>query len=84
GTVTANPALAHGIDLAVRSRPNAVRVRGGSAILQQNSQPRRSELYEQTLIDRERILGAEHPDTLTSRNNLASTYQAAGRTAEAI
>jgi hypothetical protein len=32
----------------------------------------------------EQILGAEHPDTLTSRNNLAGAYQAAGRLGEAI
>jgi tetratricopeptide (TPR) repeat protein len=32
----------------------------------------------------EQLLGAEHPDTLTSRNNLASAYQAAGRLGEAI
>jgi hypothetical protein len=41
-------------------------------------------LHEQTLTDRERLLGPGHPDTLTSRNNLATAYQAAGRTAEAI
>ena len=34
--------------------------------------------------DCERVLGADHPDTLTSRNNLAEAYRAAGRTAEAI
>ncbi|MGY1947719.1 tetratricopeptide repeat protein, partial [Nocardia asiatica] len=39
---------------------------------------------EQALADRERVLGADHPDTLGSRNNLASAYQAAGRVAEAI
>jgi hypothetical protein len=32
----------------------------------------------------ERILGAEHPDTLMARENLASAYHSAGRTAEAI
>jgi tetratricopeptide (TPR) repeat protein/tRNA A-37 threonylcarbamoyl transferase component Bud32 len=31
-----------------------------------------------------RILGPDHPDTLTSRNNLALAYLDAGRTAEAI
>ena len=31
----------------------------------------------------ERVLGDTHPDTLTSRNNLATAYQAAGRLAEA-
>ncbi|MGO9506380.1 MAG: tetratricopeptide repeat protein [Mycobacterium sp.] len=34
--------------------------------------------------DSERVLGAEHPDTLTSRNYIANAYHAAGRLAEAI
>ena len=33
----------------------------------------------QILTDNERVLGADHPDTLGSRNNLAGAYQAAGR-----
>ncbi len=37
-----------------------------------------------TLADRERILGPEHPDTLTARGNLANAYRSAGRFAEAI
>jgi Flp pilus assembly protein TadD len=41
-------------------------------------------LYERTLADCERALGADHPYTLRSRNNLAMSYRAAGRTAEAI
>jgi tetratricopeptide (TPR) repeat protein len=41
-------------------------------------------LYERTLADRERVLGAGHPDTLSSRNNLAYAYAAAGRLDEAI
>jgi Tetratricopeptide repeat len=36
-------------------------------------------LYEQTLADQLRVLGADHPDTLTSRDNLAAAYEAAGR-----
>jgi hypothetical protein len=31
-----------------------------------------------------RLLGAEHPDTLRARANLASSYGSAGRTGEAI
>ena len=31
-----------------------------------------------------RLLGPDHPDTLTSRSSLANAYLAAGRTAEAI
>ena len=41
-------------------------------------------LHEATLKLREAKLGPDHPDTLTSRNNLAAAYLAAGRTAEAI
>ncbi|WP_425296582.1 tetratricopeptide repeat protein [Nocardia abscessus] len=41
-------------------------------------------LYEQTLADRERILGPHHPNTLNSRNSLAHIYRAVGRTDEAI
>jgi hypothetical protein len=39
-------------------------------------------LYEQTLADREWVLGADHLDTLGTHNNLASAYRDAGRTAE--
>ena len=39
---------------------------------------------EQLLADQERVLGADHPDTLTSRNNLANAYHDAGRAAEAV
>jgi Flp pilus assembly protein TadD len=34
--------------------------------------------------DRERILGPEHPGTLSARANLAASYRLAGRTGEAI
>jgi tetratricopeptide (TPR) repeat protein len=39
---------------------------------------------ERLVADQERVLGADHRDTLRSRNNLANAYQDAGRTAEAI
>ena len=39
---------------------------------------------EQVTADRERMLGPEHPDTLTARANLARSYLSAGRTGEAI
>ena len=41
-------------------------------------------LHEQTLANRERVLGTDHPNTLASRNNLAMAYRAVGRTTEAI
>ncbi len=41
-------------------------------------------LFEQTLAMRQRMLGPDDPQTLTSQDNLASAYQDAGRIAEAI
>ena len=32
----------------------------------------------------ERLLGPDHPDTLTARDELAASYWAAGRTGEAV
>jgi tetratricopeptide (TPR) repeat protein len=40
-------------------------------------------LHEQTLADRERVLGPDHPETLASRSNVATAYHAAGRSTEA-
>ncbi|MCQ5282670.1 tetratricopeptide repeat protein, partial [Schaalia odontolytica] len=41
-------------------------------------------LFEQVLPDRIRVLGEDHPDTLSSRNNLAYAYCVVGRLEEAI
>ena len=41
-------------------------------------------LLQQCLADQEQLLGADHPRTLASRNNLATAYRATGRPAEAI
>jgi tetratricopeptide (TPR) repeat protein len=41
-------------------------------------------LFEQVATDRLRVLGADHPGTLYSRNNLARAYEMAGRLGEAI
>jgi tetratricopeptide (TPR) repeat protein len=40
--------------------------------------------FERACTAYERVLGADHPDTLTSRNNLASAYYAAGDLGRAI
>jgi hypothetical protein len=40
-------------------------------------------IHEATLKVCERALGPEHPDTLTSRSNLARAYRAVGRDADA-
>ena len=41
-------------------------------------------LFEQTLTDRGRLLGEEHPDMLSSANNLAGAHESAGRLEQAI
>ncbi|MFF8191831.1 tetratricopeptide repeat protein, partial [Streptomyces bobili] len=41
-------------------------------------------LFEQTLTDRVRVLGEDHPDTLASRNNLATAYWSVGDRGRAI
>jgi tetratricopeptide (TPR) repeat protein len=40
-------------------------------------------LYRRALQARERVLGEEHPSTLSSVNNLAYLFQSTGRYAEA-
>jgi Tetratricopeptide repeat len=40
-------------------------------------------LLERTLADMERVLGPVHPDTRTSRINLANAHHAAGRAGNA-
>ena len=41
-------------------------------------------LYEQVLAGQERLLGAEHPQTLGTRNSLARSYAAAGEVRRAL
>ena len=41
-------------------------------------------LYEETLADRLRVLGPNHPATFGSKNNLAVAYWEAGRPQDAI
>ena len=42
------------------------------------------QVAEQLLADCEQVLGPDHPNTMTSRNNLANAYREAGRVSEAI
>ena len=53
--------------------------------LNAQGQPSRAAAYlERALAGYARVLGADHPDTLTSRNNLATAYEAAGGLGRAI
>jgi tetratricopeptide (TPR) repeat protein len=49
-----------------------------------DSAPLAITIGESLVVDSERILGPDHPDTLNSRNSLALAYLAAGRAADAI
>jgi hypothetical protein len=41
-------------------------------------------MYEKVVVARQRVLGSDHPDTLSTRNNLAVAYRLVGRFDEAI
>jgi thioredoxin-like negative regulator of GroEL len=45
--------------------------------------PSALDLYERTRSDCQRVLGADHPDTLAARANLAHAYYAVGRSSDA-
>ncbi|MEU7713283.1 tetratricopeptide repeat protein, partial [Micromonospora chalcea] len=40
-------------------------------------------LLREVLVERERVLGFDHPDTLASRDSLAGVFRSAGRLDEA-
>jgi tetratricopeptide (TPR) repeat protein len=56
----------------------------GSALQAAGDLTRAVPMLLATLADRERLLGADHPNTLSSRNDLAFAYRLAGRLGEAI
>jgi Tetratricopeptide repeat len=63
----------------LRARSWAVRQLAAAADL-----VRAADLGMRSLADSERVLGADHPDMLASRNNLGEAHQSAGRLGEAI
>ena len=64
----------------------AMEVKEPSAVKAPAGNPEAITLYEQILPEMERVLGADHPETLATRNNLAVAYREreAGRTPEKI
>ncbi|WP_050777808.1 tetratricopeptide repeat protein [Micromonospora sp. ATCC 39149] len=53
-------------------------------LLNQGNLPHAIAYLKQALTDRRRVLGNDHPDTLTSVNNLAYAYDSAGDLGQAI
>ena len=65
--------------------PEVLATRSYSPVPTSRLRPRRGNHHVPGhLTDRERVLGPDHPDTLTTRNNLAGAYRAVGHLAEAI
>ena len=64
----------------------AIRVPSGlNATLHATAELARAiEIGTSALATCEQVLGPDHPDTLTSRNNLAGAYESAGDLAQAI
>ncbi len=69
------------------SRIRSIEVGGPVGIIQEMTGTRCEEavrLDEETLSIRERVMGPEHPDNLSSRSNLASGYRDLVRYEEAV
>ena len=60
------------------------RLRCGSLLRKVGFNSQAIQLDERVTAGYERILGTDHPDTLTARANLATSYRSAGRTNDAI
>ncbi|MGW6754299.1 tetratricopeptide repeat protein [Streptomyces sp. NPDC055006] len=67
-------------------RPEAHQVlyRAGTSFLAAGLGSAATTYWQRMAHNAEQLLGEDHPDTLTSRGNLASSYQQEGRTGEAI
>lgn len=71
-------------DLITTPAGSSLLFRAGNSLLHAGLHAAAVSHWQTLAADTERILGREHPDTLTARNNLATSYQQAGRTEEAI
>jgi tetratricopeptide (TPR) repeat protein len=74
----------HAGDALWHPNPHPLLWRAGHSLLQAGQHTAAITHWQHTSATAQRILGPEHPDTLTARANVASSYRQAGRTAEAI
>ncbi|MEU4173320.1 tetratricopeptide repeat protein, partial [Streptomyces sp. NPDC026665] len=58
--------------------------RAGTSLLNAGLVASATAYWQDLTTDCERLLGGDHPDTLSARGNLASSYQQVGRTTEAV
>ncbi|MEU5666542.1 FxSxx-COOH system tetratricopeptide repeat protein, partial [Streptomyces longwoodensis] len=75
---------AHTGDLLWHPDAHPVLFRAGTSLLDAGLAASSAAYWQDMTANSERLLGREHPDTLTARANLASSYRQAGRTGEAI
>jgi hypothetical protein len=73
-----------GVDLGILTGVLDARWWATRQLIKASDTARSLTLAHHTLTDFERVLGADHPDSLASRNNLAYAYRSAGRVSEAI
>ena len=74
----ASTLLPPGLELGGPLPADASRGRTGVFLNGQGQPGRAAGHLQRALADRVRVLGADHPDTLTSRNNLAYAHWTAG------
>ncbi|MGW1190848.1 tetratricopeptide repeat protein [Streptomyces sp. NPDC002559] len=74
----------HAADSLWKPDAHLVLYRAGTSLLNAHLHSTASTYWTRLATDCEQVLGDEHPDTLTSRANLATSYQQAGRTNDAI
>ncbi|MFF0561509.1 tetratricopeptide repeat protein, partial [Streptomyces sp. NPDC004266] len=74
----------HAHDVLWHPDGHPVLYRAGSSLLNAGLTASAIAYWHHMTISSERLLGIDHPDTLTTRGNLAVSYRDAGRTAEAI
>ncbi|MFJ8787296.1 tetratricopeptide repeat protein [Streptomyces sp. NPDC102476] len=74
----------HGADLLWRPDGHPVLYRAGVSLIATGLYAAAVTHWHHLVINAERLLGDEHPDTLNARINLASSYRQVGRTSEAI
>ncbi|MGC5009032.1 tetratricopeptide repeat protein [Streptomyces sp. DT203] len=74
----------HAHDHLWRPEGHRVLYRAGTSLLAAGLVSTATTYWQNMAHNAERLLGDDHPDTLTTRGNLAASYQQAGRTREAI
>ncbi|WP_380282570.1 tetratricopeptide repeat protein [Kitasatospora purpeofusca] len=68
----------------ISDRAHPLLFRAGASLLKAGLYATAVTRWQHLTATAERVLGPHHPDTLTARTGLASSYQDAGRTDEAI